>query len=219
MALIYTIYIYFKLSLLIITIFNSQFIKAENIDEYKIEMVLFKFSDNTSTELFNISLVEPESGEIINFYDTNYTSTKSKYSKFENISKYVSLLIKNDIDNAEIEHPSIWYRDSDNLEVLQKFKNNIGKSNNLNFLGHHSWIQNIPEYDKSKYLHFNNSDYGFYIKIYKKRFLHLGLKSYIKKNKNSDIQIFIDKEQRIFNEEIYLFDHPEFGILFSINKI
>lgn len=210
---------YFKLSLLIITIFNSQFIKAENIDEYKIEMVLFKFSDNTSTELFNISLVEPESGEIINFYDTNYTSTKSKYSKFENISKYVSLLIKNDIDNAEIEHPSIWYRDSDNLEVLQKFKNNIGKSNNLNFLGHHSWIQNIPEYDKSKYLHFNNSDYGFYIKIYKKRFLHLGLKSYIKKNKNSDIQIFIDKEQRIFNEEIYLFDHPEFGILFSINKI
>ena len=210
---------YFKLSLLIITLFNSQFIKAENIDEYKIEMVLFKFSDNTSTELFNISLIEPESDEIINFYDTNYTSTKSKYSKFENISKYVSLLIKNDIDNAEIEHPSIWYRDSDNLEVLQKFKNNIGKSNNLNFLGHHSWIQNIPEYDKSKYLHFNNSDYGFYIKIYKKRFLHLGLKSYIKKNKNSDIQIFIDKEQRIFNEEIYLFDHPEFGILFSINKI
>ena len=124
---------YFKLSLLIITLFNSQFIKAENIDEYKIEMVLFKFSDNTSTELFNISLVEPESNEIINFYDTNYTSTKSKYSKFENISEYVSLLIKNDINNAEIEHPSIWYRDSDNLEVLQKFKNNIGKSNNLNF--------------------------------------------------------------------------------------
>ena len=210
---------YFKLSLLIITLFNSQFTKAENIDEYKIEMVLFKFSDNTSTELFNISLVEPESGEIINFYDANYTSAKSKYSKFENISEYVSLLIKNDIDNAEIEHPSIWYRDSDSLEVLQKFKNNIGKSNNLNFLGHHSWIQNIPEYDKSKYLHFNNSDYGFYIKLYKKRFLHLGLKSYIKNNKNSDIEIFIEEEQRIFNEEIYLFDHPKFGILFSINKI
>lgn len=210
---------YFKLSLLIITLFNSQFIKAENIDEYKIEMVLFKFSDNTSTELFNISLVEPESGEIINFYDANYTSAKSKYSKFENISEYVSLLIKDNIDNAEIDHPSIWYRDSDNLEVLQKFKNNIGKSNNLNFLGHHSWIQNIPEYDKSKYLHFNNSDYGFYIKLYKKRFLHLGLKSYIKNNKNSDIEIFIEEEQRIFNEEIYLFDHPKFGILFSINKI
>ena len=113
---------YFKLSLLIITLFNSQFIKAENIDEYKIEMLLFKFSDNTSTELFNISLVEPESNEIINFYDTNYTSTKSKYSKFENISEYVSLLIKNDINNAEIEHPSIWYRDSDNLEVRRNLK-------------------------------------------------------------------------------------------------
>ena len=36
---------------------------------------------------------------------------------------------------------------------------------------------------------------------------------------NNGIKIFIDKEHRIFNEEIYLFDHPEFGILFSINKI
>ena len=36
---------------------------------------------------------------------------------------------------------------------------------------------------------------------------------------NNDIKIFIDEEHRIFNEEIYLFDHPEFGILFSINKI
>ena len=62
-------------------------------------------------------------------------------------------------------------------------------------------------------------DYGFYIKLYKKRFLHLELKSFINQKGNNGIKIFIDKEHRIFNEEIYLFDHPEFGILFSINKI
>ena len=107
------------------------------------------------------------------------------------------------------------------MEILENFKNNISKDNNLKLLGHHSWIQNIPEFNESKYLRFKNNDfdYGFYIKLYKKRFLHLDLKSFINQKGNNGIKIFIDKEHRIFNEEIYLFDHPEFGILFSINKI
>jgi phosphatidate phosphatase PAH1 len=47
----------------------------------------------------------------------------------------------------------------------------------------------------------------------------LDLKSFINQKGNNDIKIFIDEEHKIFNKEIYLFDHPEFGILFSINKI
>jgi len=58
------------------------------------------------------------------------------------------------------------------LEILENFKNNISKDNNIKLLGHHSWIQNIPEFNESKYLRFKNNDfdYGFYIKLYKKRF-------------------------------------------------
>tara|TARA_Y100001936_G_scaffold51593_1_gene50100 strand:- start:6790 stop:7428 length:639 start_codon:yes stop_codon:yes gene_type:complete len=210
---------YFRLSLIIIALFNYQYIKAENVDEYKIEIVLFKFNKVLTDELFDINLNEPDLNETIEFYDNEIKINKSKYSKFENISTYIKTIVENEFDKSNIQHPSIWYRDSDDLEILKKFNNNIGRNNDLKLLGHHSWIQNIPEYDESKYLRFKNTDYGFYLKLYKKRFLHLDLKTFIKDERNSDIQIFIDKEHRIFNEEIYFFDHPAFGILFTINKI
>ena len=210
---------YFRLSLIIIALFNYQYIKAENVDEYKIEIVLFKFNKVLTDELFDINLNEPDLNETIEFYDNEIKINKSKYSKFENISTYIKTIVENEFDKSDIQHPSIWYRDSDDLKILKKFNNNIGRNNDLKLLGHHSWIQNIPEYDESKYLRFKNTDYGFYLKLYKKRFLHLDLKTFIKDKRNSDIQIFIDKEHRIFNEEIYFFDHPAFGILFTINKI
>ena len=212
---------YFKFSLIIIILSSFQPIEAENNDEYKIEIVLFNFNATSTDELFKTNLDEPDIKETIEFYDNESINTASKYSKFENISSYISSIIEYQYNKEKTGYPSTWYRESDNLEILENFKNNISKDNNIKLLGHHSWIQNIPEFNKSKYLRFKNNDfdYGFYIKLYKKRFLHLDLKSFINQKGNNDIKIFIDKEHRIFNEEIYLFDHPEFGILFSINKI
>ncbi len=212
---------YFKFSLIIIILSSFQPIEAENNDEYKIEIVLFNFSTTSTDELFKTNLDEPDINETIEFYDNELINNASKYSKFENISSYISSIIEYQYNKEETRYPSTWYRESDNLEILENFKNNISKNNNIKLLGHHSWIQNIPEFNESKYLRFKNNDfdYGFYIKLYKKRFLHLDLKSFINQKGNNGIKIFIDKEHRIFNEEIYLFDHPEFGILFSINKI
>ena len=34
----------------------------------------------------------------------------------------------------------------------------------------------------------------------------------------TDLNIYIDEEKRIFNEEIYLFDHPNFGIILSLTQ-
>ena len=212
---------YFKFSLIIIILSSFQLIEAENNDEYKIEIVLFNFNTTSTDELFKTNLDEPDINETIEFYDNELINTASKYSKFENISNYISSIIEYRYNKEETRYPSTWYRESNNLEILENFKNNISKDNNIKLLGHHSWIQNIPEFNESKYLRFNNNDfdYGFYIKLYKKRFLHLDLKSFINQKGNNGIKIFIDKEHRVFNEEIYLFDHPEFGILFSINKI
>ena len=212
---------YFKFSLIIIILSSFQLIEAENNDEYKIEIVLFNFNTTSTDELFKTNLDEPDINETIEFYDNELINTASKYSKFENISSYISSIIEYQYNKKKTSYPSTWYRESDNLEILENFKNNISKDNNIKLLGHHSWIQNIPEFNESKYLRFKNNDldYGFYIKLYKKRFLHLDLKSFINQKGNNGIKIFIDKEHRIFNEEIYLFDHPEFGILFSINKI
>ena len=212
---------YFKFILIIIILFSFQPIKAENNDEYKIEIVLFDFNTSSTDEIFKTNLDEPNINETVEFYDTELINTASKYSKFENISSYISSIIEYQYNKKKTSYPSTWYRESDNLEILENFKNNISNDNNIKLLGHHSWIQNIPEFNESKYLRYKNNDfdYGFYIKLYKKRFLHLDLKSFINQKGSNGIKIFIDKEHRIFNEEIYLFDHPEFGILFSINKI
>ena len=211
---------YFKFSLIIILL-SFQHLKAENNDEYKIEIVIFNFNTILTDETFYTNLSKPDINETIEFYDTYLINNVSRYSKFENVSSYISKIIKQEYDIAKSIYPSTWYRESDKLKILQNFTNNISDDNNLKLLGHHSWIQNIPEYNKSKYLRFKNDDldYGFYLKLYKKRFLHLDLKTFINQKGNNDIKIFIDKEHRVFNEEIYLFDHPEFGILFSIYKI
>ena len=212
---------YFKFSIIIIILSSFQLIEAENNDEYKIEILLFNFNTTSTDELFKTNLDEPDINETIEFYDNALIHNASKYSKFENISSYISSIIEYQDNKEKTSYPSTWYRESDNLEILENFKNNISKDNKIRLLGHHSWIQNIPELNESKYLRFKNNDfdYGFYIKLYKKRFLHLDLKSFLNQKGNNGIKIFIDKEHRIFNEEIYLFDHPEFGILFSINKI
>ena len=211
---------YFKFSLIIILL-SFQHLKAENNDEYKIEIVIFNFNTILTDETFYTNLNKPDINETIEFYDTYLINNVSRYSKFENVSRYISKIIKQEYDIAKSIYPSTWYRESDKLKILQNFTDNISDDDNLKLLGHHSWIQNIPEYNKSKYLRFKNDDldYGFYLKLYKKRFLHLDLKTFINQKGNNDIKIFIDKEHRVFNEEIYLFDHPEFGILFSIYKI
>ena len=155
-------------------------------------------------------------------------------------------------------------------------KKKIIKSNDVQLIGSFSWVQGIDELDSSKFVFLENSDqeYGYFLKLYKKRFMHIDLKAYlgivndlqlestkkyrneydplIKKNivdsNDIDLQIylpnksdkieiknnqtssnvkkrpsrldkFIDIEQRVFNEEIYLFDHPYFGVLVSIIKV
>ena len=85
---------YFKFILIIIILSSFQPIKAENKDEYKIEIVLFDFNTSSTNEIFKTNLDEPDINEIVEFYDTELINTASKYSKFENISSYISSIIE-----------------------------------------------------------------------------------------------------------------------------
>ena len=124
------------------------------------------------------------------------------------------------------------------------------------------------------FLENHDKGFGFFLKLYKKRFLHLDLKAYLGINdkqttestenyiknyeslinhadtNNQELEIniflpkesesieitnepfkktikkevtvlnkFIDIEKRIFNKEIYLFDHPYFGVIVSVSRI
>ena len=122
---------YFKFILIIIILSSFQPIKAENNDEYKIEIILFDFNTSSTDEIFKTNLDEPDINETVEFYDTELINTASKYSKFENISSYISSIIEYQYNKKKTSYPSTWYRESDNLEILENFKNNISIYNNF----------------------------------------------------------------------------------------
>ena len=129
----------------------------------------------------------------------------------------------NNIDSLDINKlPKPLYRDHDDLTVLNELKNKIGNDKDYILLDSKSWIQTIPDNESIDYLSYQSqNNYGFLIKLYKKRFMHIDLKAYLGDlyTKNPNITIFIDNEKRIFNEEIHFFDHPYFGVVVSVNEI
>ena len=80
-------------------------------------------------------------------------------------------------------------------------------------------IQRALDFEKGSYVKLSDDEnFDIFIKIYQSRYLHIDLKSYLKNKLKDDelIKYFIDKDIRVFPNEIYYFDHPKFGILVSI---
>ena len=272
---------------LILLLFNISLSSNTNeINEYNIEIIIFKYLNNQSNELFDSELKIPNE-EIIRFYDPDLYINKSALNNFSKNNTFFTNLFKNikpkylnSEENNSIKkiinpNPKNWFRESNNLNILKKIKGQIIKNKNLEFIDSKSWIQGIDDYKSSKYIYDDNKlkNYGFYIKLYKQRFMHVEIKAFmgvnnedtkivsvenhikelekkiysndkfinnydldinytkeidnimITNNKdtsefivNTDLNIYIDEEKRIFNEEVYLFDHPNFGIILSLTQ-
>ena len=202
---------------IILIIFLSTNIDASNISkEYKIEFLIFKYSETNSQESFERLLTVPSTNSIIN-HDNEWKI--SQFSNFSNISSYFENLASNNKNLISNTYLKILFRDDDEINILKKIEKNILNDKNKILLDSKSWIQTIPEYDDTKYLSYkNNKNYGFYIKFYQKRFMHIELIGFLDE-KNNRYNKFINIEKRVFNEDIYFFDHPYFGMLISINEI
>jgi len=201
---------FYKLA--VIFFITSIQIDADNIDqEYKIELLIYKYNitktDESFTSLYNI------------YKDDLITLDKNnKNSDFSNLSEYIEAILDNDLIKANSIYPKIWLRDDSVITKLNKLENQLINDKSKTFLESKSWIQTIPKEESSKFIYYSSDDYGFLIKLYKKRFMHIELDSFLK-NETNKINKFIQINQRVFNEEIYLFDHPYFGVILSINEI
>lgn len=206
----------YKIILIFSLIISTGLNAYEHEQEYKVELLIYKYKNIKTTETFNSYLKIPENN-IIDLYDDSLDL--NVLSNFSNISDYVSSILNNDINSLDL-YPNTWFRESNNVDILNKLKKNILKDNKFIFLNSKSWIQTIPDYGTSQFLHYKDikNDSGFYIKFYKRRFIHISLKGYLG-NANNDLSIYIDKEQRVFNDQVYLFDHPYFGIVVSLSEI
>ena len=211
---------FFKKIFLLFLFTNLVFGEEDNV-EYKIELIVFKYETIESDETFNTNL-DISDKNLVYFTDENSLLAQMSHSNFSNMSKFYTNLFKNNFDLNLKNLPKPLYRDNPNLAILNNLKNNIYKESKYVLIDSKSWIQTIPEYDSSKYLAYQSqNNYGFLIKFYKKRFMHIDLKAYLGNldARNSKINIFIDEEKRIFNDEIHFFDHPYFGVVVAISEV
>ena len=189
------------------------------ISEFKVELIIFKYTDFETNESFKSTLEIPYE-DIIYLSDQNSLKNEFEYSNFSNMSSYYKNLFNNNkLSLSELPEPI--FRDSTDLNILEKLKNKINQNSEYQLIDTKSWIQTIPSLESSKFLQYEDkNNYGFFLKFYKKRFMHIILKSYLGTLDNSNnLKIFIDVEKRIFDNEIHFFDHPHFGVIVSISGI
>ena len=187
--------------------------------EFKVELIIFKYTDLETNESFKSTLEIPYE-DIIYLSDQNSLKNEFEYSNFSNMSSYYKNLFNNNkLSLSELPEPI--FRDSTDLNILEKLKNKINQNSEYQLIDTKSWIQTIPSLESSKFLQYEDkNNYGFFLKFYKKRFMHIILKSYLGTLDNSNnLKIFIDVEKRIFDNEIHFFDHPHFGVIVSINGV
>ena len=278
---------FYKKLIILFALFAQDITAIENnIDEYKVEIVMFKFNNIETNEQFTDEITLPKK-DVINLIEPRLSLNKDALNNFSENKSFFSNLLKN-INPRKVQenittnqskssvNPKVWYRKSSNIDNLSSLKNKIISNNQIEYLDSKSWIQSIDNENESKYVFLENheKEFGFFLKLYKKRFLHLDLKaylgvnneqtiesteSYVKKyesqtnnnsNINSELDVkiylpeesksiellnkpnerpinkpstrlnkFIDINKRIFNEEIHLFDHPNFGVIVTISKI
>ena len=187
----------FALFLILVLDINAN----ENIiDEYKVEIIVFKFKNIETNENFVDELNLPNRN-VINLVEPKLFLNKDALSNFPKNNSFFSNLLRNinpvknqqTSSNDEIKtiiNPKNWYRESSEIDKLSKLYKNIKLNNQLIYLDSKSWIQSIDDENKSKYVFLENHDkeFGFFLKLYKKRFLHLDLKAYLGINGEQKIE-------------------------------
>ena len=107
------------------------------------------------------------------------------------------------------------------VNILSKIENKIKNSEEFTHLESISWKQNIPLLDESSYLKYTNinSEFGFYINLYRNRYLHANMKAYlglIDSNEQDD-NIFVEKYIKESDKKIM--DFKKDSILQNINLL
>jgi hypothetical protein len=156
---------------------------------YNIELIIFENKNVETKEVFEKEF-KNEVDEVLKFrevdlfYNKSSFNIKNKESFFTKL--FADLNINRDVLNKEsvdkkIPNPKEWFRKKSNLTILKKYETSLINSNNYKHLESLSWKQNIPSENFSKFLEYENQNkkYGFLIKLYKGRFLHVDLKAYL----------------------------------------
>jgi hypothetical protein len=165
---------------------------TEDLKEYEIEVIIFQHNNVETNENFDQVFISP-STESISFYNPKLQINKNAYL-LESKENFFNRLFKDfnpktnnnnsltdNNDNSKISNPKNWYRKTNNLDVLKKLNNKLKTNNKYKLLGSFKWIQNIDYKDNARYLFYEDIDneYGLFLKLYRSRFLHADVKTFL----------------------------------------
>ena len=178
---------YFKK--ILILFFSVQSTGSTISTTYNIELIIFEHKEVRTNEVFETNL-NIEEDEVLKFRTVDLFYNKSSFNIEKNESFFSELFADLEINRGSLEkepllkkafNPKEWFRKKSRLTTLKKYEANIIKSNKYKHLESISWKQNIPSKNDSRFLEYENEyqDYGFLIKLYKERFLHVDLKAYL----------------------------------------
>ena len=191
-----------KIFLITILIHNINAYEDLDLKEYEIEIIIFKYSQSTTNETFDAEFIAP-SDKVLKFYNPSLKINSDLYKIQYNENFFNKLLkgfkldprkqnsyIEEANESIKVSNPKKWYRKSNNLDVLKKLNSKLEKNNEYKVLDSFKWIQNIDSKDDSKFLFHENvvKEYGIFLKLYRSRFLHVDIKSYlgVASNKTND---------------------------------
>ena len=178
---------YFKK--ILILFFSVQSTGSSISTTYNIELIIFEHKEVRTNEVFETNL-NIEEDEVLNFRTIDLFYNKSSFNIVKNESFFSKLFADLKINRGNLEkepllkkafNPKEWFIKKSRLNTLKKYEANIIKSKKYKHLESISWKQNIPSKNDSRFLEYENEyqDYGFLIKLYKERFLHVDLKAYL----------------------------------------
>ena len=193
--------IYYKKLIYLLTLSAALNIESNTNIEYSIEMIFVEYEDVLSDdEQFN---------EVFNSPDESIINIKSK----EILLNKKAFLYENEpnplqdaLSNIKIDYKSLdenkpvaknsksdWFYKNDQLDILETIYKNLRYRKGVKAIDKVSWNQPITSYDDAKFVYYQNSKIGTYIKFYESRYLHASIKSFVGNLSHNIIQADRDK--------------------------
>ena len=170
------------------------YLENNKINEYLIEVVIFEHLDFSTNESLNSQSLNLEDFEIISLVEKKKSQNNLIIPNIElstiklNINQSQALSIKS---NNNFNHRHAWYARSFELNELDNIYRRINRRKEYKVLHKVSWIQPALNYEETPYIHERFDNNGLLFKLYKSRYLHIDLLTYI----NGDIFVNSQKDK------------------------
>ena len=180
------------------------YLENNKIDEYLIEVVIFEHLNFLTNESLSSQNLDLEDFEIISLAEKK-KSQLNQSAINKSFKENVNNLIIPNIELSTIkksQDPSIksknnfnhrhdWYARSLELNELDNIYIRINRRKEYKVLHKVSWIQPALNYEETPYIHERFDNNGLLFKLYKSRYLHIDLLTYI----NGDIFVNSQKDK------------------------